>query len=124
GRRARSPRTLPCRVVEMSDQHEMSRRMIIIIGGAGEIVAVAGAEEDYRPVLGRDPNEMVTGPGLLPGQSIHVVEMPEEFFRERAAGGKHRWRSEHGGNAQRVPPICPGLVRQRLEGSASESASA
>src|SRR5262249_49370817 len=124
GRRARSPRTLPCRVVEMSDQHEMSRRMIIIIGGAGEIVAVAGAEEDYRPVLGRDPNEMVTGPGLLPGQSIHVVEMPEEFFRERTAVEKHRWLSEHEVIADPLPRILPRLVRQRLEGSASESASA
>jgi len=106
----------------MSDQNEASRRMIIIIGGSGEIVAVAGAEEDYRPVLGRDPKEMVTGPGLLIGQAIHVVEMPQEFFRERTAVDKHRWLLEHQVIVDPLPRILPRLVHHRIEGSAPKSA--
>jgi hypothetical protein len=41
----------------------------------------------------KQPN---TGVKALPGQSLHLVDMPDSFFRCKSAVEKHKWLSRFG----------------------------
>jgi hypothetical protein len=73
---------------------EKFRTQVVITNPAGEIIATADPAEqagsESKPLQKLD-----TGITALQGQAIHIIEMPEAFFRCKSAIEKHRWLSSH-----------------------------
>jgi hypothetical protein len=70
------------------------RKQVVITNTAGEIIASANVVEQARPDS-QSPKKLETGVTALPSQSIHIIEMPEDFFRCKSAIEKHRWLSDY-----------------------------
>lgn len=70
------------------------RKMIVVVSSSGEIIATAGVMTDQSD-SGAEKNQLRTGLAALPGQSIHVIDMPDDFFRCKSAVEKHTWLSRH-----------------------------
>lgn len=65
-------------------------RFLVITDSAGQIVATCAAPADAN-----QPKDetLIAGIAPLPGQSLHLIEMPEEFLRLKTAQEKHEWLS-------------------------------
>lgn len=71
------------------------RRVIVVTDEAGEIIATAGIPEEQEMEAQPPEGQESAGLKALPGQSIHEVEMPDDFFRHESAVDKHKWLAKH-----------------------------
>ena len=60
-------------------------RLMVITNEHGDIVGTAGVSEKGA----------ACGVKALPGQSIHTLDLPEEFFRHATAVERHKFLSAH-----------------------------
>ena len=67
-------------------------RFLVVTNSAGQIVATCGAATETKQVKGET---LIAGIAPLPGQSLHLIEMPKEFLRLKTAQEKHEWLSHH-----------------------------
>ncbi len=76
------------------NEYEAEKRRIIVVTNVdGEIIASAGVAR-ARSRHGPGDDEWTSGIGVLPGQSVHVIDSPPGFS-ELAAVEKHRWLGCH-----------------------------
>jgi len=72
---------------------EPLKKVVVVVNSAGAIIATAGATEVRSSETEPRKNEPKTGLKALPGQSVHVVDMPDSFFHCKSAVEKHKWLS-------------------------------
>lgn len=75
--------------------YEKGKRITVVTNSAGQIIAAIPFVQATGAEVGAQQGQFRVGVKPLPGQTVHVIEIPEEFFRLDSAVSKHEWLLRH-----------------------------